>query len=235
MFNRLFDRDRLTDAIGLSCAVAIVVLALPFFLAGLGLAAVFLLLIMLWGAVKLLVAVGSDIYRNGIRNEFQRACAEVSIALLLILTVSTPTWAATSSSIDISPITNALLAVAGTALLAVGTWAVGRAARWMNLQSNATAVSAFDDALGKALAAGLQSSSALIAQKGWDHIDVKNATLAAAAPILVAKFPDALKGVGIDVSDPSQTAAKVTAALDRAFPAAVTKAAASPATPPVKS
>jgi len=141
--------------------------------------------------------------------------------------------AASIGGVDVSPIVNIVLQLIAMVLLAFGAWAVARAASWLKINSNSAAVDAFDDALAKAIAAGLQSSTSVIAREGWDSVNVKNATLAAAAPILIAKFPDALKGVGLDPDNPAQISTLVDAALDRAFPEAAAKAAASPATPPV--
>ena len=77
------------------------------------------------------------------------------------------------------------------------------------------------------------NSSALITEKGWDHIDVHNQVVGLALNSIVGRFPDVLKGVGLspDLSDPKNVET-ITNALKRAMPAAFTAAANSPATPP---
>jgi len=135
-------------------------------------------------------------------------------------------------SVDLTPITNVLLQLAGAVILGVGTWAIGRLLQWLGLKTSAQAMANLDDALGKAVTYGLQQSQDLIRQKGWDHADVRNATLAAAVPYLIKRFPDTLKAVGVDLSNEKATTEAVTGALDRAFPHAAATAAASPATPP---
>ncbi len=72
-----------------------------------------------------------------------------------------------------------------------------------------------DDALQKSVTFGLQQSQDLIRQHGWDSVEVKNKALAAASVYAIARFPDTLKAVGLDMSD---TAAVQTAVADRAGP-----------------
>ena len=136
------------------------------------------------------------------------------------------------TGIDITPMTNALLELFATLLLAAGTWAIGRLVRWLGLKNAAQATVNLDDALQKSVTYGLQQSQSLIKQNGWDSVDVHDQSLAKAVPYMIAHFPDALKGVGLDLSDTSKLQTTVGAALDRAFPASVTAVAASPATPP---
>ena len=136
------------------------------------------------------------------------------------------------TAIDITPVTNALLELFATLLLGAGTWAIGRFVQWLGLKNAAQATANLDDALQKSVTYGLQQSQGLIKQHGWDSVDVHDASLAKAVPYMIKHFPDALKGVGVDASDPTALQNTVAAALDRAFPASVTAAAASPATPP---
>jgi hypothetical protein len=134
--------------------------------------------------------------------------------------------------VDLTPIANVLLQLAGAAILGLGTWAISRLLQLLGLKTSAQAAANLDDALGKAVTYGLQQSQELIRQKGWDHVDVRNATLAAAAPYLIKRFPDTLKAVGVDFSNEKAVTDTVIGALDRAFPHAAARAAASPATPP---
>ena len=137
-----------------------------------------------------------------------------------------------STALDFTPITNVLLQLASTLLLGFGSWGAARLIGLLGLKNAAQATANFDDALQKSVTFGLQQCQALIAQKGWDHLDVRNAALSAAMPYLIGHFPGALKAVGVDASNPQTLESLVKGALDRAFPQAAAAAADSPATPP---
>ena len=137
-----------------------------------------------------------------------------------------------TTAIDFTPIINVVLQTMATVLLGAGTWGISRLVHWLGLKNAAQASANLDDALGKSVAYGLQQSQQLIKANGWDHADVRSATLASAAPYMIAHFPDALKAVGCDLSNTDAVTACVTQALDRAFPQAVRVAATSPATLP---
>lgn len=135
------------------------------------------------------------------------------------------------TSADLSPITDLLLQGAGAIVLGLAGWATQRLIAWLNLKVSAQQTAALDGALQKALTYGIQQAKTTIDAKGWDHVDVKNQVLGTALDTMVQKFPDALKGIGVDLADP-KVGPIVTAMLDRAFPAAATVAVASPVTPP---
>jgi hypothetical protein len=78
---------------------------------------------------------------------------------------------------------------------------------------------------------GLAASQELIKANGWDHAEVRNATLAKALPYLIDHFPDELRAAKLDPADPA-TEQRMQAALLRALPHAAFVAANSPATPP---
>ncbi len=137
-----------------------------------------------------------------------------------------------ATAMDLSPVINVLLQLAATVLLAAGTWAISQLVRWLGLKNAAQATASLDDALQKSVTYGLQQSQDLIRQKGWDHADVRSATLAQALPYLIQHFPDVLGSAGIDMSNQAALQATVVGALDRAFPHAAAVAANSPATPP---
>lgn len=136
-----------------------------------------------------------------------------------------------AATIDLTPITNVLLQLAATVLLGLGSWGATRLVSWLGLKNSAQATANLDDALQKSVTYGLQQSQAMIAAKGWDHVDVHNAALASALPYMIQRFPDALKAAGVDMSNQQALQATVAGALDRSFPQAVAVAAASPATP----
>lgn len=136
-------------------------------------------------------------------------------------------------TVDLSTVIQAVIGLCATAITIFGGIALTALAKRLNVQVSTAQVAMFDDALGKSLAAGVSASTAAIAAKGWDHIDVKNHVIGLALNTAVSKFPAALKGVGLsaDLSDPMNVKT-ITEALERALPAAFTAAAASPATPP---
>ena len=129
------------------------------------------------------------------------------------------------------PVINALLQLVASLLLAAGGWLIARPVHWLGLKNAAQATANLDDALQKAIAYGLQQVQDTIREKGWDHIDVRDRTLAIAPPYLITRFPDALRAVGgLDLSNRKAAEIAVSGALDRAFPQAADTA--SPATPP---
>ncbi len=145
-------------------------------------------------------------------------------------------------SVDLQPIITAVVEIAGLALAAVGTsfisWAAATANKRWNTQISAANVAAFDDQLTKAVTFGAMQSQKLIAEKGWDHIDVKNQVLSLALTSLVSKAGDTLKTMGLTghlgLLDPKYTHDKeiIQQALLRVFPSAMAAVASSPSTPP---
>jgi len=136
-------------------------------------------------------------------------------------------------NVDISPVVQSVVGLCAVALTVLGGIALQAFAAKLKVQISASQTSAFDDALSKALTYGATVADAEIKAKGWDHPDVKNAVVATALTYAVSKFPDALAAVGLstDLTNPTNVAT-ITAALQRALPAAMLTASASPATPP---
>jgi|ERR1041385_2358644 hypothetical protein len=138
-------------------------------------------------------------------------------------------------NVDLTPIIQAVLGLAAIAITTLGTLAVKRLADWLGVQANSAAVTQLDAALTRAVHAGASEAQDLIREKGWDHVDVKNAIVASGARIVIDKFAPALKSVGLDPADPNGATTKyLTEELSRIFPTAIAPVAASPVTPPVK-
>jgi hypothetical protein len=135
---------------------------------------------------------------------------------------------ASTSNFDITWITTPILQLLGTIILAFGTWATKRLLDWLGVKVSAQAAANIDQALEKAVTYGIQQTQETIKTKGWDHIDVREQAIAAALPYMQQHFADTLKSVGTDPNAEDI----IKKALDRVFPQAVAKAAASPATPP---
>lgn len=136
-------------------------------------------------------------------------------------------------NVDISGIeTDVLQALAGV-LLGFGIWLIKVLAAHFSQVISSAQVQAWDDALNKLLALGFSKSNELIKDKGWDHVDVKNAVIGVAASEAASKFPAALKGVGINPTNLTAVAeTKIQDALTRAYPNAASSAAYSVVTPP---
>lgn len=129
--------------------------------------------------------------------------------------------------IDISPLITDAVELGALAMTVVGTWALQRLAQRLGVQLSAARAQLVDATLTKAIGAGAAAAEQLAAAKGWDHPDVKNATLAGALQFLDDHAAAALKTVGLDpVADKTQIAAHLNALL----PAAMAPIAASPAT-----
>lgn len=133
-------------------------------------------------------------------------------------------------TLDLTPILTPLLQLAGIALAAGATWAVGRAASYFHISAQNTAIQAFDDALVRSIHAGAGAAADAIKANGYDHVDVQSQIVAWAAPYAMEKFGPALKNIGLDPNDPAATTRYITDELNRVFPAAITLYAASPAT-----
>jgi hypothetical protein len=135
--------------------------------------------------------------------------------------------------VDVSPVVQSVIGLCAVALTVLGGIALQVVAAKWKVQLSASQSAEFDAALSKALTYGATTADAEIRAKGWDHPDVKNAVVATALTYAVAKFPDAIAAVGLstDLTNPTNVAT-ITAALQRALPAAMLTASASPATPP---
>lgn len=136
--------------------------------------------------------------------------------------------------VDLSPIFEALIGVCAVALTTFGSWALGRLAQKIGVQTNNEAIRAFDEALAKSIQAGASALQGLIHQRGYDSPEVKSAIVAWAVPYAVSKFSPALRSIGLDPNNAAATGAYLRAELDRIFPLAMTPIGASPVTPPLQ-
>ena len=138
-------------------------------------------------------------------------------------------------SVDLSPVINAALSLAGIGIITIGTWAIHKAAGYLGVQQNNAAIAGLDDALTRAVHDGASVLESDIKTKGWDNPDVRNAIVSVALTYLTSKAVPALKAAGLDPADPSgATTRYLTDELNRIFPTAIAPVAASPVTPPVQ-
>lgn len=157
-----------------------------------------------------------------------------------LIALAYPTLAATATALPnavsdttayLDPIIQTVLQVMAMAIASVAIWAITRVAQHFGLKVSAEQSAQFDGALTKLVQSGVAKANDLIEAHGWDHVAVKNATIAGAMTGAAAKFPDALAGVGLSPDDPA-FGQKLREALERIYPAAMAEVAASPATPP---
>lgn len=98
--------------------------------------------------------------------------------------------------IDISPLLNSLIELAGVALLTVATWAAHKYGKKLGIEQDSKVREYLDDAIAKGIAFG---EAKLKEQAGKiDEIDIKNAKIAEAANYVTKGVPDALKRFKID-------------------------------------
>lgn len=100
----------------------------------------------------------------------------------------------TATAIDLSPILQPLIQLAGLILMGVASWAVAKVAQLAGLGQQTALKQALIDATGRAI----QWGESQIGQKigSGASIETHNAVVAAAANYLISKMPDTLKSLG---------------------------------------
>lgn len=145
------------------------------------------------------------------------------------------TTPAIPAAIDLSVLLKPLLELLGTLALAMLTAALRRLFEWLGLRNRSQLRLVFDDILQKGILWGIQQAEDLIRVKGWDHLDVRDKTVAEALDYITARFGASLAPVlrqdGLRLGSDA-AGAELRAALERAYPVAAGIAAASPVTPP---
>jgi hypothetical protein len=134
------------------------------------------------------------------------------------------------SQIDLTPVFQLVLSLVVGALGIFGSWAFAALARKLGMQVTQQQQDLFDSALHKLVTMGASKSMGIIEAAGWNHPSVKDAILREAINAAMEKFPDAMKGVGIELGEPNSTR-KIRDALERVYPLAMTSVVASPVTP----
>lgn len=177
-------------------------------------------------------AIVKDAIEKVIGDKYTGEWLPVALVLLLL---AMPAFAAEgpATSIDFSPVLQSVIGLCALALTALGSWALHRLAGYLGVSQQSAAISAFDDALTRAVHAGASAAQNEIATKGWDHVDVKNQVVAMGIGYAIEHFAPALKGIGLDPTDPNgATSDYLKAEINRIFPTAMASVAASPVTPP---
>jgi hypothetical protein len=133
---------------------------------------------------------------------------------------------------DLSSLTNELLQALGIVVLAMLLMGGKMLIAWMGLKLTADQASTLDTVASNALDWAIARASAEIAAKGWDHPAVKSGILAAALTYAQDNAAAGLRKAGIDTSTRLASAEALEPVLSRSFHDAMTRAAASPASPP---
>ena len=162
-------------------------------------------------------------------------------AMLLVPSIAfAQTAAPAATTVDLSGFLNIILQALGALILAVGG-TIGTAIAMKlkakyGIELSAAQQAEMESVATKAVTYGITQATDAIAAKGWNHPDVHSAITAAAAQYAIAQFPEVTARAGFDIS--TWGARAVTAQklddtiMTRVLPAAMTVAAASPATPP---
>ena len=135
---------------------------------------------------------------------------------------------------DVSSIENEVLKYFAALIGLVIVWGLQRAIAWLGLKLNAERQAQLSSAIDKMLTFGVTKAEQIIAEKGWDHIDSKNAVMNVALDALLARFPETIENAGLDPSPSPMNAdrARLLMQMQRMIPDVFARAAASPATPP---
>lgn len=113
------------------------------------------------------------------------------------------------TTIDLSPIVNAMIAVLAPALVAVVVWALKR---WFGIQLDDRAKTLLEDAMSNGLALARER---LAPGSGPITVDVRTQIVKQAADYVAAHVPDAARRLGIDLSNPADIEQKLEARLAR--------------------
>jgi hypothetical protein len=132
---------------------------------------------------------------------------------------------------DISGFEDEGLKIIGGLVGAGAIWLIKRGITLLGYKLSVERQAALERALDKVLTFAVVKAEQVIAEKGWDHVDSKNAVISVALQALPEKFPDALTAAKLDLSKPADRAAVVDQ-MTRMIPEVFAKAATSPATPP---
>lgn len=152
--------------------------------------------------------------------------------------VAVPT--STESQVYFGNALSAVLMACVPPVAAIACGVLWKIAAYFGVKATAEDQAKLDAEAKVALTQAFVATGPLIAQKGWDHIDVHNAVVASALNFMLQRNPDRAtkiaKAAGVDDPSGPSTAKDeaVTQSLLARLPDAATQAAASPATPPVE-
>jgi hypothetical protein len=124
-----------------------------------------------------------------------------------------------------------VLQLFGLVISALVIWILGTVQKWIGLRLRTDRQAALNLAVDKAITLGIVRAEQIIHQRGWGDIETKSEIVGKAIPILEDKFRETLRENGLDVSN-EQDRMKLIDMMSRMLPDVMSRAAASPATPP---
>lgn len=124
-----------------------------------------------------------------------------------------------------------ILQLLGIAVSSGVLWLLQRAVAWFNLKLTAERQARLASAVDKMMTLGVTKADDIIRERGWDHIDSKNAVINYALPALETRFSDTLTSAGIDLSDQKSRIGLINM-MERMWPDVATRLSASPVTAP---
>lgn len=132
---------------------------------------------------------------------------------------------------DLSGIELQVLQGVGVVVGAAAIYAAQRVASYFGLKLKADQITMLNSAVDKAMTLGVTQADNVIREKGWDHVDSKNAVVNFALGTVEDKFADALKANGIDLTQAGDRE-QLMAMMQRMWPDVAARLSASPVTPP---
>ncbi len=132
--------------------------------------------------------------------------------------------------VDVSGIENQILQLLGAVLSIAIMILVKQAYTWLGLKVSGENQANLNQAVNNSLTFGVTQAENVIKQKGWDHVDTKNAVINSAVQALENKFPDALSKAGLNISNPADLQ-KITDLMQRMIPEVFKTTSESPSTP----
>jgi uncharacterized membrane protein len=124
-----------------------------------------------------------------------------------------------------------ILELVALAVGSVAVLALQRLAAWFRIKLRADQVDMLNAAVDKVMTLGVTKASDVIRDRGWDHVDSKNAVINFAIGAIGQKFESTLADNGVDLDDPARRL-KLIDMMERMWPDVAARASASPATPP---
>lgn len=132
---------------------------------------------------------------------------------------------------DVSQIELQVLQVLGALIGAVILWLLKQALAWFKIRLTADRQALLASAVDKMMTLGVVRADGMIRDRGWDHVDSKNAVINYALPALETKFSDTLEAAGVDLNDPVGRA-RIVDQMERMWPDIAARLSASPVTAP---
>lgn len=157
--------------------------------------------------------------------------AEVAPVVAVPTSTSTQVWFGNALS--------AVLMACVPPVAAIACAVLWRIAALVGVKATSEDQAKLNDEAKVALTQAIVAAGPLIAEKGWDHVDVKNQVVADALNFFLQRNPDratkiaTAAGVANPAAPSAAKDAAVTQSLMARLPDAASQAAASPATPPV--